>query len=457
MGLVLLYQMGGVLSLTRGAIGVFGAVLFQGWVESGRSMWLALPAGLLLSAAIAGAVGWLMAKWFADKSLLIRSAVTIACAVSFSALALRVYGTDSLVFPASVVVSANTLLAPALAAVTGTGVWGLLRFSRPGVWLRAMAERAPTAELLGGAGAESECRAVGLRRSSGRARRDPGRANAAERCLQPGLRHHSGSGSGAHRRIPQFRHHDRRRNCTQVGRLVAGNKVYALEGQSADSACWNTPYATPLNSGPKLSLAVSSYFLMKNLGGEDVCTMWNSREDSNKALNNFQRILKKLTGRELRKVLSWNGGDLTPILTQVRQNGCKAVLLGGTSATYVSLMQAAANQGLTNGSIVWLGLGTGYTEKVANSVRTSGYWSNSEFLPWSLDTSALEEFRDLQKEHGFSLDSTAESGYTAAKLFVTALKGIKGKIDRKSVGTALRSMKNVSTDGLTAKPFTWGE
>ncbi|MFD4603787.1 branched-chain amino acid ABC transporter permease [Streptomyces sp. NPDC058464] len=158
-GLVLLYQMGGVLSLCQSAIGVFGAVLFQGWYDSGRSMWLALPAGLLLSAALAAAVGWLMTRWFADKSLLIRSAVTIACAVSFSALALRLYGTDSLVFPfllpaarfevASVIVSANTVLALALAAVTGAGMWALLRFSRLGVWLKAMAERAPAAELLG--------------------------------------------------------------------------------------------------------------------------------------------------------------------------------------------------------------------------------------------------------------------------------------------------------------------
>ncbi|MFD4603784.1 ABC transporter substrate-binding protein [Streptomyces sp. NPDC058464] len=245
--------------------------------------------------------------------------------------------------------------------------------------------------------------------------------------------------------------------CTQIGRLMAAEKVYALDGQSADSACWRSPYATPLNNGPKLSLAVSAYFMMRNLGGDDVCTMWNSRSDSEKALENLERILKKLTGSEFRKVLEWTGGDLTPLVTQVRQNGCKAVILGGSAATYVSLMQTAANQGMTDGSVVWLGLGTGYTEKTRKSVRADGYWSNSEFLPWSLDTDSLNEFRALQKEHGFLLDSTAESGYTAAKLFVTALKGIKGTIDRQSVGLALKSMKSVSTDGLTAKPFTWGQ
>ena len=157
-GLVLLYRMGGVLSFTQGSVGVFGAVLFQSLTEQEQPMWVALPAGLLLSAAIAGAIGWVMARWFAAASLLTRSAVTIALTVSFSALALRLYGTQSLYFPyllpsaqvtvASVVVSANTLLALGLAVLCGLGLPALLRWTRLGVQLRAMSERTSTAELL---------------------------------------------------------------------------------------------------------------------------------------------------------------------------------------------------------------------------------------------------------------------------------------------------------------------
>jgi branched-chain amino acid transport system permease protein len=157
-GLVLLYQMGGVLSFTQASLGVFGAVLFQHLTQAGSPLSLALPAGLLLSAAIGGVIGWAMAKWFADKSVLIRSAVTIAITVSFSALALRLYGSQSLYFPyliptarikiASVAISANTLMALGLVVFLGLGLRALLRWTRLGVWLRAMSERAQTAELL---------------------------------------------------------------------------------------------------------------------------------------------------------------------------------------------------------------------------------------------------------------------------------------------------------------------
>jgi branched-chain amino acid transport system permease protein len=158
-GLILLYRMGGVVSFAQGSIGVFGAVLFQSWSESGAPVLVALATGLVVSAIIGGAVGTVMALWFADKSLLIRSAVTIALSVSFSALALRLFGTESLYFPyllpaaqveiASVVIPANTILAIAIAVVSGAALWALLRWTRLGIWLRAVSERAPTAALLG--------------------------------------------------------------------------------------------------------------------------------------------------------------------------------------------------------------------------------------------------------------------------------------------------------------------
>lgn len=158
-GLVLLYRMGGVVSFTQGSVGVFGAVVFVNWVQGGQPVLLALLGGLVLSALIGAAIGWVMARWFLDKSMMIRSAVTIALSVSLSALALRIFGSGSLFFPfllptahvqiASVIVPGNTLLAVALAVGLGVALWALLKWTRIGIWLRALSERAPTAELLG--------------------------------------------------------------------------------------------------------------------------------------------------------------------------------------------------------------------------------------------------------------------------------------------------------------------
>jgi branched-chain amino acid transport system substrate-binding protein len=212
-----------------------------------------------------------------------------------------------------------------------------------------------------------------------------------------------------------------------------------------------------VNNGPFLSGAVAMYFLQTELGGSDVCTMWPNTGQSLAPLDNLTAVVGSMTGHRLRKALLWSGGDLTPIVSGAKQNACKAVILGGSEATYVSTMRTAGDQGMTDGSVVWLGMTTGYTRNVATAVgQVSGYWTNSEFLPWCLDDPALQEFKDLQEDAGFTLDSTAEGGYLAAKLFVTALRSIDGPVDRESVGKAMSSMKDVPTDGLTAQPFSWG-
>jgi branched-chain amino acid transport system substrate-binding protein len=215
-----------------------------------------------------------------------------------------------------------------------------------------------------------------------------------------------------------------------------------------------------VNNGSELGEAVILYFLLKHLGVRNVCSMWPSTSNNIALLRNFTNVMKGVTGQVFHKVLIWNGGDLTPVIVGSKDNGCDATILGGSEATYISAMQTAENQGLTTGSITWFGLGTGYTQHVAQTVgHVTGFWANSEFLPWSLDSgnAALTQFKQLQQQHGFLLDGTAEAGYTAARLFVAALKSIDGPITRQSVGQALRSMKDVSTGGLTGAPFTWGK
>lgn len=157
--LVLLYRMAGVVSFAQGAVGVFGAVVFQELASSGTGFWLALAAGLLLSGAIWAVFGMVMARWFSDKSVLIRSAVTVGVSVSLASIALLVFGSNPKIFPiflsgvqftiGSVVVPGNTILAIALALALALTVTLLVGLTRLGVWLRAISERATTAELLG--------------------------------------------------------------------------------------------------------------------------------------------------------------------------------------------------------------------------------------------------------------------------------------------------------------------
>ncbi|CAI7978384.1 branched-chain amino acid transport system permease protein [Frankia sp. Hr75.2] len=157
--LVLQYRMAGVVNFAVGGISVFGAVVFAKLFGAQVPMWVSLIAGLALSSLIAFTVGVAMVRWFSDKSILNRSAVTIAVGVSLSALALRAFGPYPYQFPTlfaswrteigSTVVPGATFFAVGLTCGLSLALWALLRWTRVGTLMRAISNRAPTAALLG--------------------------------------------------------------------------------------------------------------------------------------------------------------------------------------------------------------------------------------------------------------------------------------------------------------------
>ncbi|MBO0704223.1 MAG: ABC transporter substrate-binding protein [Candidatus Dormibacteraeota bacterium] len=247
--------------------------------------------------------------------------------------------------------------------------------------------------------------------------------------------------------------------CSQNASLMASSGVYAIDGLGIDAACWRIPQDTPVNNGPLLGYAVALYFLSKVQHEQNLCAMAANLPNSLPTDYNAFNVVPQIIGQSVHKTLLWNpGGDLTPIVSGTKDNNCKALVMVGSEPTFISMMRTATSQGMTDGSITWMGLTTGYTTHAAQSIaQANGYWVNSELAPWSLDTGTVAEFKQLQKKAGFLLDSTAECGYLAAKMFVKALNTIQGPITRQSVGQAMAAMKDVSTDGLTGQPFTWGK
>jgi branched-chain amino acid transport system permease protein len=157
--LVLLYRMGGTVSFTQNAVGAFGAVMFAIWYADGWPLWAALIGGVLIGGAIGAVIGMTMARWFLDKVTMVRSAVTIGISVTMGVVGLWIFGTNSRFFPtlfpafhitlASVLVPGGTIFAVGLAVVLALLLWIVLKATRVGVQLRALAEHATTADLLG--------------------------------------------------------------------------------------------------------------------------------------------------------------------------------------------------------------------------------------------------------------------------------------------------------------------
>lgn len=245
--------------------------------------------------------------------------------------------------------------------------------------------------------------------------------------------------------------------CTTSNKLFQSSGTFVLDGLGIDPACWQTPNDTPVNNGPFFGYVVSAYFLAKVLHKSSLCAMVANISNARAIDNNVFKVIHTIIGQTVKQILYTPGQDLTPVVTQTAADGCKALIMVGNTATFTSMMKTAQLQGHTNGQITWMGLTTGYTQQAQQDLaNVKGYWVNSEMLPWSLSSSDLTQYKALQKKYKFSLDSSAECGYLAAKVFVEALKTIKGPITRTSVGNALKGLKDASTFGLTGKPFTWG-
>ncbi len=156
---VLMYRLAGVMNISVGAFGAFGAYVMVGLFEDGISLPVAVGAGVLAGAATSAAMGIVMAWQFPDAEPIRRSAVTIAMTIAMLSLGFRVFGDAPRSFPAlfpgssvevsNVVIRASNIISIGLAVVLATVLWLILRHTRIGVRMAAMSNRPVTAELLG--------------------------------------------------------------------------------------------------------------------------------------------------------------------------------------------------------------------------------------------------------------------------------------------------------------------
>jgi branched-chain amino acid transport system permease protein len=158
--IVLMYRMLGVLNFSLAAMGGLGASATL--YAYGNHGWGTLPAvvvGLLAGALLGAFLGVVMARWFVESSVEIRSTVTIGLLVTGLAIGNRILGgsahkTPDLVGSGTVHlggigVSTGSLVEAAGAIALAFGLGWYLRSTRTGTMLRALSVRPTTAQLMG--------------------------------------------------------------------------------------------------------------------------------------------------------------------------------------------------------------------------------------------------------------------------------------------------------------------
>ncbi len=140
-----------------GMFAAFSAVWFA--TELGLPVWAATLVGILVGAALNGAIGWIAATWLSEATVTLRSAMTVAPLLMLISLSFIIFGNKPQPFEpilsgpaftvAGVVVSWVTIVMVAIAVVVAAGCALLLTRTTIGTQLRALSERPTTAELIG--------------------------------------------------------------------------------------------------------------------------------------------------------------------------------------------------------------------------------------------------------------------------------------------------------------------
>lgn len=162
--LTLMAQLTRTVNFSQLSVAMFGGFVGMTLIQKAHmNAWLAAAVALIITAVIAGFVGWIIATWLPNAPISQRSAVTVAAVLFIVALSSVLFGANHSNFAPLVIanvtsfdvggvklfVSQNLVALLIIALVLLIGSTILLKKTMFGVRLRAISDRQSTAELIG--------------------------------------------------------------------------------------------------------------------------------------------------------------------------------------------------------------------------------------------------------------------------------------------------------------------
>jgi branched-chain amino acid transport system permease protein len=159
-GIVLMYRMLGVLNFAQSGMGALAAtVSLYAFRDLGLGVWPSILLAIAAGAALGAALGFLMARYFLESTVVTRSTVTIGFLVMSLAIGTRILDGSAYNFPDAFAGQSVRVLGTGVplgsiaeaggAILLAIGLGQFLVRTRVGASLRAMSERPITAQLQG--------------------------------------------------------------------------------------------------------------------------------------------------------------------------------------------------------------------------------------------------------------------------------------------------------------------
>jgi branched-chain amino acid transport system permease protein len=156
---VFMYRMLGVVNFAQAAIGAIGGTVGLILYTAGWDAIASVLIGLFAGAGLAAAIGWVMATVFLEDTVELKSTVTIGLFVAMLAIGNYILGGTVHKFPellgnasidlAGIGMPVGSLVECAAAVLLAVGLGAMLKYTRIGLDLRALAARPVTAQLMG--------------------------------------------------------------------------------------------------------------------------------------------------------------------------------------------------------------------------------------------------------------------------------------------------------------------
>jgi branched-chain amino acid transport system substrate-binding protein len=246
--------------------------------------------------------------------------------------------------------------------------------------------------------------------------------------------------------------------CPVNGAFYKSAGIFDVMGGAATPTCFTSSNISPTNVGLADDITAGLLYASKNLHKQKICGAMYNLGPLNASYKPAIDLWTKATGKKLAfytQSLTANT-DLNGIMLQVKKAGCDALLSDGASQSASPLLKAASAQGA--GNITEIFMGQEYISSLPKTVGKlgEGVYSTAEFEPFTGNAPVVQTFRKDMTAAGLEVTALAQSGWLAAKVVSDTIAGMKGPVNKDTVGQALQKVTSFDTQGMTAKPYAFG-
>ncbi|MFV0434601.1 MAG: ABC transporter substrate-binding protein [Leucobacter sp.] len=235
-------------------------------------------------------------------------------------------------------------------------------------------------------------------------------------------------------------------DCEINGDYYEQEDVRSIQGIGIDPRCFDSPNIAPTNIGPFNDMTLTLLYGSEELGLKNFCVLTNTVGSTGPSYQAAVDRWSEITGIEpilVDPALPLGAADYSPYVVKAEKAGCEVFVSNAGEADTIGILKAANQQGWDDAT--FLLLTSVYSNNLAEAVdnAAAGIYLPAEFYPFTEDSEANAEWKQLMEENDLTLTSFGQGGYLAATFMVEVLKSIEGDITRESVNEALANMEPI--------------